>query len=82
MSESLWTLEDLAEVKRAIKELAIGKRLVRVSFSGINGSNQTNEYAPVDLPQLRKLRREMEAEIAAAQGVESVSVVASSKGLY
>ncbi|WP_394798876.1 hypothetical protein [Bacteroides stercoris] len=53
-----------------------------MSFSGINGSNQTNEYAPVDLPQLRKLRREMEAEIAAAQGVESVSVVASSKGLY
>ncbi len=78
----LWTQEDLVEVKRAIKELAIGKRLVRVSFSGINGSNQTNEYAPVDLPALRTLHREMEAEIAATNSGSTVSIVSSNKGLW
>ncbi|MGI0120297.1 hypothetical protein [Zooshikella sp. RANM57] len=78
---ALWTVDDLIAVKKAIRELAVGKRLVKVSFSGIGGSNQTNEYAAADLPQLRNLCREIESEIAVSQGIEAFSVVVSEKGL-
>lgn len=68
MSDPRWTVDDLADVNQAIKELAIGKRLTRVTFSGSNGLEQTNEYAPVELPQLQALRQDIAAELAAAGG--------------
>ncbi len=81
MSDALWTKDDLSEVKQAIKDLALGKRIVKVSFSGVNGALHSNEYASTDLPQLRSLKLEIEYEIATSEGVDRVSYVCSSKGL-
>lgn len=77
----MWTRDDLTEVTGAIKQLALGKRLVKISFTGVNGSLQTNEYAPADLPQLRKLRTEIQQEIAVAENEDFSAIAISNKGL-
>lgn len=56
----MWTIEDRDEVQKAIRELAAGKRAVKISFSGLNGANHSTEYAQADLPELRKLLHEIQ----------------------
>ena len=77
----LWSESDLLEVAQAIKQLALGNRVVKVAFSGLNGALHTTEYAQADLPQLQRLRREIEGELARGAGHSAVSVIASNKGL-
>lgn len=61
-----YTSTDLANVERAIIDLATNKRPVKVRI----GSDEF-QYSMVDLPQLRALRNEIAAEVAdsAAEGI-------------
>ena len=49
-----YTTEQLAEVRQAIFELSTGARVTRITHN-----NRTVQYAEVDLPQLRALKREI-----------------------
>jgi hypothetical protein len=63
-----YTTTDLANVERAIIDLATNKRTVRVRI----GTDEF-QYSLVDLPQLRSLRNEIAAEVAdsAESGITS-----------
>ena len=74
----MWTQEDLNEVNRAIRDLATGKRLVKISFTTDEGFQQSNEYAQTELPQLRALKQEIEKELSS----DCDYYVKSSKGLF
>ena len=68
-----WTQEDYDEVKTAIKDLVIGKAVVKVTIDG-----DTTEYSRADLPQLRSLLNEMGASLTPS--VSSFLIV-TDKGL-
>lgn len=74
-----YTSADLANVDKAIIDLATGKRTTRFVIDG-----EVVEYSQVLLPQLRDLRSEIISEIAAADPAgSSVSafIITGSKGL-
>lgn len=74
-----YTSADLANVDKAIIDLATGKRTTRFVIDG-----EVVEYSQVSLPQLRDLRSEIIYEIAAADPAgNSVSafIITGSKGL-
>lgn len=56
-----FTEADLANVEKAIIDLATGKRRVKFVIDG-----EVAEYSAVELPQLRVLRGEIAGELAAA----------------
>ncbi|WP_337843561.1 hypothetical protein [Rheinheimera sp.] len=56
---SIWTEDDLLQVKNAIMQLATGARAVSVSFNGPDGSHNKTEYQPADLGKLRDLAAEI-----------------------
>jgi hypothetical protein len=74
-----YTQLDLANVEKAIIDLATGKRRVKFVIDG-----EVAEYSTVELPQLRTLRGEIAGELAAADpesGTVSAFCFSGSKGL-
>jgi hypothetical protein len=72
-----YTSTDLANVERAIIDLATNKRTVKVRI----GSDEF-QYSLVDLPQLRALRNEIAAEVAdAAESGITAFCFSGGKGL-
>ncbi|MBP2291036.1 gpW family head-tail joining protein [Azospirillum rugosum] len=57
-----WTAADLAAVEDAIRELAAGERVVTVRYA----DGTENTYGQANLSDLRKLRQEMQGEVATA----------------
>lgn len=53
-----WTPEEIAQVRAAVLDLTIGKRVVSVSYAGPPA--RSVQYHPADLGQLRSLLTEME----------------------
>lgn len=73
----LWTVEDRDRIKAAVLELATGARVVTVNYSGPPSRSVT--YHTADLPQLRSLLAEAEADVASASGGRTVVRYASLK---
>lgn len=74
-----YTTADLQNVEKAIIDLATNRRPVKFVIDG-----EVVEYSAVQLPQLRSLRNEIAAELAAADSNSSSSlcfVVIGGKGL-
>jgi len=74
-----YTQSDLTNVQQAIVDLATGKRTTRFVISG-----EVVEYGIVSLPELRKLRDEIAADVSLADpdsGAASAFVVHGGKGL-
>ena len=59
----MYTAKDRDEVKEAILKLIAGKRVVKVSFSGLNGTIHTTEYSQAGLPDLQRLLHEIESQL-------------------
>lgn len=71
-----YTQSDLDSVQSAIVALAAGTRKTRVTVGG-----NTVEYGQADLPQLRALRAEIQAEINSAAGRRQYFRIKTDKGL-
>lgn len=74
-----FTAADLANVERAIIDLATGKRSTKFVIDG-----NVVEYSTVELPALRLLRGEIDGELAAADtesGTVSAFCFTGGKGL-
>lgn len=74
-----YTTADLQNVEKAIIDLATNRRPVKFVIDG-----EVVEYSAVQLPQLRSLRNEIAAELAAADSNSASSlsfVVIGGKGL-
>ncbi|MCG5538954.1 gpW family protein [Halorhodospira sp. 9622] len=54
----MYTEDDLKAVEQAIRDLALGERITRVTING-----RTVQKAEVDLPQLRQLRAEIARQV-------------------
>lgn len=61
-----WTVDDRDRIKAAVLALATGERVVTVNYSGPPARSVT--YYAGDLPSLRSLLAEAEADVAAADG--------------
>lgn len=73
-----YTSTDLANVQAAVTALATGTRKVSVRFS----DGKSVEYAQVQLPDLMRLRDQIQAEVSsAAERRRFVLTSSTSKGL-
>ena len=63
---SIWTIDDQRMVQNAIRDLAMGKRIVKFKIDTGNGLRE-HEYAQADLPQLQKLLAMINQDIANAK---------------
>jgi len=71
-----YTQEDLNNVSAAITSLLLNQRRVSCTIQG-----NRIEYAPVDLPQLRAIRSEIQSEISYADGALNYVLVQTGKGI-
>lgn len=67
---------DLDNIQAAITALVTGKRRTSATIAG-----NRIDYAPVDLPQLRAMRAEIQAELNLAAGRNRFVLVSTSKGV-
>lgn len=67
---------DLDNIQAAITALVTGKRRTSATIAG-----NRIDYAPVDLPQLRTMRAEIQAELNLAAGRSRFVLVSTSKGV-
>ena len=71
-----YTQTDLDNLQAAITALVTGKRRTSATIAG-----NRIDYAPVDLPQLRAMRAEIQAELNLAAGRSRFVLVSTSKGV-
>ena len=71
-----YTEADLNNVKNALLNLAMGKRVVSVSLA-----NKSIQYAQADMEKLEKLLAVIQADLDAAAGQPSFYLTSTSKGL-
>ena len=72
-----YTATDLDEITAAIVALVKGEQVVNVRLAGGKGI----EYGAADLDDLRSLKNEVAAEIAAASGTDdTIAYIQTSKG--
>jgi len=74
-----YTTEQLAEVRQAIVDLGLGKRVVSITYQG-----RTVQYAATDLTKLRALERTIAADLASQSATRRPSrtrQTITSKGL-
>ena len=67
---------DLDNIQAAITALVTGQRRTSATIAG-----NRIDYAPVDLPQLRAMRAEIQAELNLAAGRSRFVLVSTSKGV-
>ncbi len=71
-----YTTTDRANVEAAIRALAKGERVVRVTFD----DGQTCEYGQTDLKSLRELLGDIKKDIGVAAGRKRYRYAVTSKG--
>lgn len=73
-----YTDEQLQEVRQAITDLALGKRVTRITHNG-----RSVEYAAADIDELRELARVMGSSLASRVGGRRsrTRLAVTSKGL-
>jgi len=67
---------DQAAVEQAVRDLATGQRIVRITVNG-----KTTEYGQADLAALRGLLTDINQEVAAAEPGPSYILTRTAKGL-
>lgn len=74
-----WTQAEVDQIRAAVLALATGAREVSVTYAG--PPSRSVQYEPVDLPNLRSLLAEMQADVLRASGGASYRLAATRKGL-
>ena len=67
-----WTQDDADAVRAAIRDLAIGKRVVTITFAG--PPQQSNTYQAVDLKDLEALLTKIERSLSTKPGYRLASI--------
>jgi len=71
-----FSIIDQAAVEQAVRDLATGQRIVRITVNG-----KTTEYGQADLGALRGLLAEINQELAAIEPFPSYILTRTEKGL-
>lgn len=72
-----YTSSDLSEINTAIMDLAMGKRVTKITYS----SGETVEYGPAGLGGLKQLKADILSEISSAANTPKYIRTISRKGL-